>query len=75
MAQQEAFEETEFLHNFKAVDDMLEAEFLDFLHKADAILENQKESRQESFPFRYETPRRERRKKDEGQQVRYPGAS
>ena len=30
VAQQEAFEEAEFLHNFKAVNDRLEAEFLIF---------------------------------------------
>ena len=43
MAQQDAFEEAEFLHSSEAVDEMSEAEFLDSLRKADAILENQKE--------------------------------
>ena len=71
MAQQETFEEAEFLHNFKAVDDRTEAEF-DSLRKAAAILESQKEIRKESIPFRYAAPRRERQWKDEGHQVRYP---
>ena len=44
MAQHDAFEEAEFLHSFKAIDDRLEAEFLDFLRKADAILESQKDN-------------------------------
>ena len=38
VAQQDSFEEAEFLHNFKAVDDRLEAN--DFFHKAGAILES-----------------------------------
>ena len=44
VAQQEAFEEAEFVHNFKAVDSRLEAEFLDSLRKAGAILESRNES-------------------------------
>ena len=43
MAQQEASEEAEFLHNFKTVDERLEAAFLDSLPKADSILESQME--------------------------------
>ena len=66
VAQQEAFEEAELLHNFKAVDDRLEAEFLDSLRKADAILE----SRNEIISFWYEAPWWEWLWKDEGQQVR-----
>ena len=43
MAQQDAFEDAEFLHNFKTVDDRLEVEFLDSLREADAILDRQQE--------------------------------
>ena len=43
MVQQDALEEAEFLLKLKVVDDRLEADFLDFLCKADAILESQKE--------------------------------
>ena len=43
VAQQDAFEVAEFIQNFKAVDDRLEAEFLDFARKADVILESKKE--------------------------------
>ena len=59
MAQQETFEEAEFLHSLKKVDDRLEAEFLDFLRKVVAISENQKERRKMSISFRYKTPRRD----------------
>ena len=43
VAQQDAFEEAEFLHSVKTVDETLEAEFLYALRKADEILEHQKE--------------------------------
>ena len=43
VAQYDAFEEAEFLHNFKAVGVRLEAESLDSLREADAILESQME--------------------------------
>ena len=72
MAQQESFEEAEFLHSFKAVNDRLDAVLLASLRKADAILEDQKERRKEGIPFRYKTPRREQLWEDEEQQVRYP---
>ena len=72
MAQQEAFEEAEFLHRFKTVHDRLEAKFLDSLRKADAISENQKERRKKRISFRFKAPRREQLWEDEDQQVRYP---
>ena len=47
VAQQEAFEDAEFLHNLKSADDRLEAEFLYPLYKTDAIVESQKESKRQ----------------------------